>query len=103
VRYQSTTGLDSDQIDELVGRIEEIECGRKSGHGRPVVVDLYGQVVIALVLLRQNLNQMAVADLFGLVVDVVAAGACRLSVVPAQQRAAARALPYGRRRFGCRH
>jgi len=27
VRYQSTTGLDSDQIDELVGRIEEIECG----------------------------------------------------------------------------
>ena len=66
MRYQSTTGLDSDQIDELVDRIEEIECGRKSGHGRPVVVDLYGQVVIALVLLRQNLNQMAVADLFGI-------------------------------------
>ena len=66
MRYQSTTGLNSDQIDELVDRIEEIECGRKSGHGRPVVVDLYGQVVIALVLLRQNLNQMAVADLFGI-------------------------------------
>ena len=66
MRYQSTTGLDSDQIDELVDRIEEIECGRRSGHGRPVVVDLYGRVVIALVLLRQNLNQMAVADLFGI-------------------------------------
>ena len=36
-------------------------------------------------------------------VDVVTASARRLRVVPAQHRTTARALPYGRRRFGCRH
>jgi DDE superfamily endonuclease len=65
VRYQSTTGLDNGQIEELVGRIEQIVGVGKRGSGRPAVVDLYGQVVMVLVLLRQNLNQMAVADMFG--------------------------------------
>jgi len=56
-------GLDHEQIQELVARIHQIRPG--SGHGRPPMLGLYRRVVLALVVLRQNLNQMAVGDWFG--------------------------------------
>ena len=65
MRYQCTTGLDSEQVNELVSRIRQVEESRPCRNGRPVLLDLEDQVVMVLVMLRQNPNQMTVADLFG--------------------------------------
>jgi hypothetical protein len=62
LRYESTTGLDRDQIEELVARIWQI---LPQGRGRPPALGLYRRVVLTLVLLRQNLSQTLVADWFG--------------------------------------
>lgn len=64
MRYQSTTGLSADQIEELVVRIWQIAAPSRK-LGRPPALGLYRMVVVTLVLIRQNLNQMAVGDLFG--------------------------------------
>jgi hypothetical protein len=64
LRYQSTTGLAADQIEELVARIWQIvQCNKKQVW--PPIVGLYRAVVMTLVYVRQNLNQAAVGDLFG--------------------------------------
>lgn len=63
MRYESTTGLDHDQIQELVARIHQIHPD--TGRGRPPLLGLYRRVLLTLVMLRQNLNQMAVGDWFG--------------------------------------
>ena len=63
MRYESTTGLDHDQIQELVTRIHQIRP--ETGRGRPPLLGLYRRVLLTLVVLRQNLNQMAVGDWFG--------------------------------------
>jgi hypothetical protein len=65
LRYQSTTGLGADQIEELAARIWQIIQCRKE-HAWPPVVGLYRAVAITLVYVRQNLNQAAVGDLFGI-------------------------------------
>jgi hypothetical protein len=64
LRYQSTTGLSGDQIEELVARVWQIaQCRRE--RVCPPVVGLYRAVLITLVYVRQNLSQAAVGDLFG--------------------------------------
>ncbi|MWV75991.1 transposase, partial [Rathayibacter rathayi NCPPB 2980 = VKM Ac-1601] len=65
MRYDSTTGLSSGQVTELVARIFQILSGRSSLPGHPAVLNLRKQVIVTLLLLRQNLNQAAVADLHG--------------------------------------
>lgn len=65
MRYQSTTGFDEDQISELLDRVRQIERAHPRPGGRPVVLDLRSQVVIVLLLARQNLAQTVVADLVG--------------------------------------
>ncbi|WP_394377910.1 transposase family protein [Saccharopolyspora spinosa] len=64
LRYQSTTGLVADQIEELVARIWQIVQCRKE-QVWPPTVGLYRAVTLTLVYVRQNLNQAAVSDLFG--------------------------------------
>lgn len=64
MRYQSTTGIAADQIDELVARIWQISHTHET-QAWPPVVGLYRAVVLTLVYVRQNLNQAAVGDLFG--------------------------------------
>jgi IS30 family transposase len=56
LRYQSTTGLDADQIQEFVARIWQI-IGTTDKCGRPPSLGLYRKVVLALILVRQNLNE----------------------------------------------
>jgi hypothetical protein len=63
LRYESTTGLDHTQIQELVARIHQIRP--EPGRGRRPLLGLYRRVQLTLVLLRQNLNQAATGDLFG--------------------------------------
>jgi hypothetical protein len=65
LRYQSTTGLDHDQIQELVSRIHEVLAPSDRRTGRPPALGLYRQVLLTLVLLRQNLAQTVAADWFG--------------------------------------
>jgi hypothetical protein len=65
LRYQSATGLADDQIEELVARICQIvQCGTEQLW--PATVGLYRAFVITLVYVRQNLNQAAIGDLFGI-------------------------------------
>lgn len=63
LRYQSTTGLAADQIEELVERIWQIVQPSQK-RGRTPGLGLYRQVVLTLILIRQNLNQMTVGDMF---------------------------------------
>ncbi|UTM45744.1 transposase family protein [Glutamicibacter mysorens] len=70
MRYNSTTGMPEEQVIELTARVNEVLNGRrtpaKGPGGRPVVLGLYRQVVLVLVLLRQNMIQSVAADLFGI-------------------------------------
>ena len=79
MRYQSTTGLAADQIEELVARIWQIVHGDER-QAWPPIVGLYRAVVLTLVYVRQNLNQAAVGDLFGVSQSTVSR-VCR-SVLP---------------------
>ncbi|MFE9745632.1 transposase family protein [Saccharothrix saharensis] len=65
MRYQSTTGLDHDQIQELVARIHQVLGPSHRPTGRPAALGLYRSVLLTLVLLRQNLAQTVAADWFG--------------------------------------
>ena len=65
MRYQSTTGLDSEQITELVGRVHAVLGEKPSRLGRPPVLGLYRQVVLVLAIMRQNITQTTAGDLFG--------------------------------------
>ncbi|AND17304.1 transposase family protein [Rathayibacter tritici] len=65
MRHDSTTGLTSGQVTELVARIFQVLSGRPSLPGRPALLNLREQVILTLLLLRQNLNQAAAADLHG--------------------------------------
>ncbi len=65
LRYQSTTGLTADQIEDLVVRVWQIvQYGNT--HAWPPTVGLYRAVALTLVYARQNLNQTSVGDLFGI-------------------------------------
>nr|WP_272914898.1 transposase family protein [Rathayibacter iranicus] len=46
-------------------RIFQILSGRPSLPGRPPLLNLREQVIVTLLLSRQNMNQAAVADLYG--------------------------------------
>jgi hypothetical protein len=65
LRYQSTTGLATEQIEELAARIWQIVQCRKS-QPWPPSVGLYRAVVLTLIYVRQNLNQATVGDMFGI-------------------------------------
>ncbi|WP_322753573.1 transposase family protein [Frankia sp. Cas3] len=63
MRNNSTTGLSADEIREIICRIEDVIEVRLPS-GRPPALGLFRQVDMLLVLLRQNLSQTTVADLF---------------------------------------
>ncbi|MDU0295192.1 transposase family protein, partial [Saccharothrix longispora] len=65
MRYQSTTGLDHEEIQELVARIHQVLGPTDRPVGRPATLGLYRSVLLTLVLLRQNLAQTVAADWFG--------------------------------------
>lgn len=64
MRYQSTTGLPAHVIYEIVTRVHDVAQGRGLDFSRHKI-KLYRQVVISLMLLRQNISQMVIADMFG--------------------------------------
>jgi hypothetical protein len=66
MRYQSTTGLDAEQVTELAARVHELLAGHAKGPGRTPILGLYRQVVLVLMLMRQNLTQTTAGDMFGI-------------------------------------
>ena len=61
--YQSTPGLPSDVIFEIVARVHDVAQGRGIDFRRHRI-GLYKQVLITLILLRQNMSQMVIADMY---------------------------------------
>ena len=64
MRYQHATGLCEETIDEITCRIADVIEGRGMDLSR-CRISLRDQVVACLLILRQNLPQMVVADLLG--------------------------------------
>lgn len=64
MRYESTTGLSDEQFDEVLERMAQVIDGRDGRRGRPAILSLRLQLELLLVGLRQNLNQMALGDLY---------------------------------------
>jgi hypothetical protein len=60
------SGLDSEQLDDLVGRIEDqLEEPWHKGIGRPKDLSLREAVVVACGYMRQNITQEVWAEIFG--------------------------------------
>ena len=65
LRYDRMSGLDSEQLDELVWRIEEqLEEPWHKGIGRPKGLSLREAVVVASGYMRQNIIQEVWAEIF---------------------------------------
>ena len=64
MRCQATTGLDSQQIEELVARVRVHVGNAWKSSGRPRCLGLFKAVKMVLFILRRNLAQEAVAELF---------------------------------------
>ena len=62
MRYQSTTGLSTDLIEELAARIAQVLPPRR---GRRPVLGLFRSLQPTLLLLRHNTPQAVAAELFG--------------------------------------
>jgi len=61
------TGLDDEQLNELVARVHDRVGERfvSRGRGRPLALGLYRSVAMVLALLRQNIVQQVAAEIFG--------------------------------------
>lgn len=59
------TGLDAEQLTELVARIHQRLGGQDTSRGRPFALGLFRSVVMVLALLRQNIVQQLAAEMFG--------------------------------------
>lgn len=64
MRYQSTTGLSSADLREIVARVWEVMTSAGEDLGRHIL-GLHRQVVITLTMLRNNTSQMFMADMMG--------------------------------------
>jgi hypothetical protein len=66
LRYHRTFGLDTEQLDELEERIEDVlpEPWDK-GTGRPKILSLREAIMVALLYERQNMIEEVIADVFG--------------------------------------
>lgn len=62
MRWESTTGLDAEQLNELVARCGGLLDEWDSGRGRPRSLSFFNAVVVTLALLRKNLAQAVAGD-----------------------------------------
>ena len=62
MRWESTTGLNVDQLDELVARCDGLLGEWDKGRGRPRALNFFTAVVVTVALLRKNLAQAVVGD-----------------------------------------
>jgi len=65
LRLEVTTGLDSEQLTELVVGVRARLGGEYVSRGRPFALGLFRSVAMVLALLRQNIVQQVAAEIFG--------------------------------------
>jgi hypothetical protein len=65
LQLQVTTGLDTEQLTELVARVHQRLGGEYTSRGRPCALGLFRSVAMVLALLRQNIVQQVAAEIFG--------------------------------------
>lgn len=90
MNWKVTTGLDEEQLTELVARVH-LALGGWQGRGRPPGLGLFRSVALVLALLRQNVVQQVAAEIFGISQATVSRRWTALAPVVA--RAAAAAIP----------
>jgi hypothetical protein len=66
LRWHATTGLTDEQLAELTQRAAAHLGGWQTGRGRPRAVPFAQAVVITLAILRHNLPQALIAELWGI-------------------------------------
>jgi hypothetical protein len=65
LRLEVTTGLDAEQLTELVARVHQKLGGGYVSRGRPCALGLFRSVAMVLALLRQDIVQQLAAEMFG--------------------------------------
>jgi hypothetical protein len=65
LRLEVTTGLDAEQLTELVARVHQKLGGGYVSRGRPFALGLFRSVAMVLALLRHNIVQQLAAEMFG--------------------------------------
>ena len=72
MRYQRTLGLDSEQLEELHARVEDILAEPwDKGTGRPKKLTLREAIAVTLMYKRQNIPEEVIGDIFGVSQSVV--------------------------------
>jgi hypothetical protein len=66
LRFQAMTGLDDQQLTDLVGRVHAVSGGEFVSRGRPYVLGLFRSVALVVALLRKNLTQDVAGAVFGI-------------------------------------
>jgi hypothetical protein len=72
LRHQRTLGLDSEQLEELHARVEDILAEPwDKGTDRPKKLTLREAIVVTLIYKRQNITEEVIGDIFGVSQRVV--------------------------------
>jgi hypothetical protein len=66
LRYEAMTGLRTEQLIELVMRVEAARREGFASHGRPYALGLFGSVALVVCLMRMNITQAFAAAIFGI-------------------------------------
>ncbi|HZA16740.1 MAG TPA: transposase family protein [Pseudonocardiaceae bacterium] len=65
MRYEAMTGLNHEQLTELVTRVHAVRGGGFSSRGRPYALGLFGSVALVVCVMRKNITQAFAAAIFG--------------------------------------
>src|ERR671916_294007 len=65
LRYEAMTGLNHEQLTELVTRVHAVRGGGFSSRGRPYALGLFGSVALVMCVMRKNITQAFAAAIFG--------------------------------------
>ncbi len=66
MQYEAMTGLRTEQLIELVMRVEAARGEGFASHGRPYALGLFGSVALVVCLMRTNITQAFAAAIFGI-------------------------------------
>ena len=65
MRYEAMTGLNHEQLTELVTRVHAARGGGFASRGRPYALGLFGSVALVVCLMRTNITQAFAGAIFG--------------------------------------
>ena len=65
MRYEAMTGLNHEQLTELVSRVHAVRGGGFGSRGRQYALGLFGSVALVVCLMRTNITQAFAGAIFG--------------------------------------